>query len=93
MNDTWEKLFEDMPEEERIAAFVEAHEKGVIYPDSDFFSWHNKLTGSCEMGRMAFAKRHGLEDLKGNRTVMEFIELCENDFGGNIIKQLRPYYE
>ena len=88
-----EKIFDDIPEEERIAAFVEAHKPGVVYSDADFFDWHHKLTGSCEMGRMAFAKARGLDDLTGSRTVREFIALCENDYGGEIIKQLKPYYE
>ncbi|MBQ7828023.1 MAG: hypothetical protein IJ386_07135, partial [Clostridia bacterium] len=87
-----DKLFEDMPEEERIEQFVEAHENGKVYPDKDFFDWHHRLTGSCELGRMTFAKNHGLEDLTGSRTVQEFIALCENDYGGSTIKKLKEYY-
>lgn len=88
-----EKLFEDMPEEERIDEFVKAHKPDVKYSDKDFFDWHHRLTGSCEMGRMAFAKDHGLEDLTGSRTVKEFIELCENSYGGETIKKLKEFYE
>ena len=87
-----EKMFEDMPEDERIAAFVEAHKPGVVYPDKDYFDWHHRLTGSCEMGRMAFARDHGLESLEGSRTPEEFIALCENSYGGSVIKKLREYY-
>ena len=86
------KLFEDMPEEERIAEFVKTHENGKKYSDKDFFEWHNRLTGSCEMGRMAFAKERGLEALDGQRTVQEFIALCENAYGGSTIKKLWEFY-
>ena len=82
-----DKLFEDMPVEERIAAFWECHKKGVKYPTKDFFEWHHKLTGSCLMGRQQFAKDHGV-DLEGEMTVEEFIALTKNAFGGDIIKRL-----
>ena len=82
-----DKLFEDMPVEERIAAFWECHKKGVKYPTKDFFEWHHKLTGSCLMGRQQFAKNHGV-DLDGEMTVEEFIALTKNAFGGGIIKRL-----
>ncbi len=88
----FEKLFEDMPEEERIEEFVKAHKPNTIYPDKDFFDWHHRLTGSCEMGRMEFARSHGLEALDGSRTVEEFIALCENSYGGAVIKKLKEYY-
>ena len=82
-----DKLFEDMPAEERIVAFWECHKKGVKYPTKDFFEWHHKLTGSCLMGRQQFAKDHGI-DLEGEMTVEEFIALTKNAFGGDIIRQL-----
>ena len=82
-----DKLFEDMPAEERIAAFWECHKKGVKYPIKDFFEWHHKLTGSCLMGRQQFAKDHGV-DLEGEMTVEEFIALTKSSFGGDIIKKL-----
>ena len=82
-----DKLFEEMPTEERIAAFWECHKKGVKYPTKDFFEWHHKLTGSCLMGRLQFAKDHGV-DLEGEMTVEEFIALTKNSFGGEIIKRL-----
>lgn len=81
------KLFEEMPTKERIAAFWECHKKGIKYPTKDFFEWHHKLTGSCLMGRQQFAKDHDV-DLEGEMTVEEFITLTENSFGGDIIRQL-----
>lgn len=86
-----DKLFMEMPEEERINAFLAEHAGMKAYPVMDFFEWHSKLTGSCEMGRRDFAKRHGI-DLNGEMTVEEFIRLTENDYGGEIIKKLKPLY-
>ena len=82
-----DKLFDEMPAEERIAAFWECHKKGIKYPTKDFFEWHHKLTGSCLMGRQQFAKDHDI-DLEGEMTVEEFIALTKNSFGGEIIKRL-----
>ena len=86
-----EKLFDDMPEEDRIAAFVKEHKPAVLYPNRDFFTWHHNLTGSCEMGRMQFAKNHGIS-LDDSMTPEEFIRLTENDFGGSTIRKLKEYY-
>ena len=82
-----DKLFDEIPVKERIAAFWECHKKGVKYPTKDFFEWHHKLTGSCLMGRKQFAKDHDV-DLEGKMTVEEFISLTKNAFGGEIIKRL-----
>ena len=88
-----DKLFEDMPEEERIAAFIKEHpEEDKAYPNRDLFDWHNKLTGSCMAGRNAFVKDHGLS-LDGETTVTEFIWLTENAYGGEIIRNLKKAYE
>lgn len=88
-----DKLFEDMPEEERIAAFVEEHKAGVKYPVSDLYDWHHRLTGSCEMGRKAFARDHGIDIERDEMTVEEFIKLTENAYGGETIKKLREAYD
>ena len=87
------KLFEDMPEEDRLRLFVSSHEAGKYYPNSDFFSWHNRLTGSCEMGRRQFAKDHGLDIETGSLTPEEFIILTQNAYGGGTIRKLKPYYK
>ena len=87
-----DKLFEDMPEDERIQAFVDAHEPGKAYPNQDLFDWHHRITGSCLAGRTAFVQSHGLS-LDGETTVEEFIRLTEHDYGGAVIRKLKPYYE
>ena len=89
-----DKLFEDMPEEERIAEFVKAHELGKQYPSADYYGWHHRLTGSCDMGRSEFAKRHGYKLTDDELlTVEEFIKLTENSYGGSVIRKLREAYE
>lgn len=86
-----DKLLKGMPLEDRIAAFVAEHQLGQAYPNRDYFSWHHRLTGSCEAGRLAFAKDHQV-DLDGSMTVEEFIALTEHAYGGEVIRKLRETY-
>ena len=89
-----DKLFENMPEEGRIAEFVKAHELGKQYTSADYYDWHHRLTGSCDMGRSEFAKRHGYKLTDDELlTVEEFIKLTENSYGGSVIRKLREAYE
>ena len=88
-----DKMFENMPEEERIAEFIKAHpDPEKAYPNEDLFSWHNKLTGSCLAGRNAFVKDRGLS-LDGETTVTAFIALTKNAYGGSTIKELEKAYK
>ena len=86
-----EKMFDDMPAEERVAAFVKDHKAGHRYSNQDFFDWHHRLTGSCEMGRQQFVKEHGI-DMAGCMTPEDFVRLTMNDYGRDIIRMLKPYY-
>lgn len=86
-----DKLFEDMPEEERIAAFIECHDYEGTYSNTDLYDWHHRLTGSCEMGRQQFATDHDI-DLNGKMSIKEFVELTKNAYGGEIIKKLEKEY-
>lgn len=83
-----EKAFDDMTEEERIAEFWKFHRNGVKYHAKDFYEWHHKLTGSCEMGRNTFAEEHGIDLNSDMFTVEEFVKLCETSYGGEIIRKL-----
>ena len=87
-----EKLFDDMPEEERIEKFMESHDLHERYPNRDFFSWHHRLTGSCLQGRTAFAQDHEI-DLDGSMTTKEFLELTKDSYGGDIIRRTIKAYE
>ena len=82
------KLFEDMPMEERIEAFLKEFPSDGKYPIKAFFDWHNRLTGSCEMGRKAFAQEHEIDVENGEMTVDEFIRLTRNAYGGEVIREL-----
>ena len=44
------------------------------------------------MGRKAFVSRHDL-DLDKLYSVQEFIDLTEDDYGGEVIKKLKERYE
>lgn len=83
-----DKLFENMDEEERIDAFLDEFNLIDKYPAMKFFEWHNKLTGSCELGRKAFVKNHGIDLNADSFTVAEFCELCKNDYGSDVIRKI-----
>src|SRR5690554_5411929 len=87
MKSLQEKIFEDLSEEERIDMFLNEFEKGKKYKGHIFFDWHNKLTGSCLMGRNTFVEENEL-DLEKEYTVEEFIELTKNSYGSEIIREL-----
>ena len=88
-----DKMFEDMPEEERIAEFIKEHpDKDKAYPNQDLFNWHHRLTGSCMAGRNAFVIDRGLT-MDGETTVTEFIRLTENAYNGDVIKHLAEAYK
>lgn len=87
-----DKIFENLPVEERINEFTKHFKKDKKYKGSIFFEWHNKLTGSCEMGRKSFVENNGLS-LEDEYTVKQFIALTKNSYGGEIIRKLEKYYE
>ena len=84
-----DKLFGDMPTEERIERFWAEFKLGKKYPAQLFFDWHHRLTGSCEMGRRQFAEDHGIDVETAKYTPEEFIELTENAYNRQIIKRLK----
>ena len=86
-----EKIFNTLEPEEKIEEFKKTFKKDKKYKGVEFYKWHNKLTGSCEMGRNSFVKNHNI-DLDDEFTVKEFIKITENDYGGDIIKMLRKDY-
>jgi hypothetical protein len=88
VRDAHEKSFEGMSEDERIEEFWRCHEKGVKYPAMDFYDWHNRLTGSCVAGRKSFAENNGVNLETDTYTVEEFVEICGDNYGGDIIRRL-----
>ena len=87
-----DKIFENMDVEDTISEFVKTFEKEQRYSGTMFFEWHHHLTGSCLTGRESFVKNHGI-DLSNKYTVKEFIAICENDYGGDIVKRLKEFYD
>lgn len=87
------KLFQDMPEEARISAFIKAHpDKNAKVPARDLWDWHNRLTGSCEMGRNQFAADRGIDIDRDEFTPLEFCEMCKGSYGGDVIRRLEEAY-
>lgn len=88
-----DKLLENLSEEERIEEFVQCHECGRSYSTEDYYTWHHRLTGSCELGRKTFAADHGYAiDKETMLTVEKFIRLTENAYGGDVIRRLKARY-
>ena len=88
MIDLSNKLFQSMNEEERVKEFWKIFKPQTKYPAMLFFEWHNKLTGSCEIGRRSFVKDKNVDLEKDKFTVEEFVEICKDSYGGEIIKSL-----
>lgn len=81
-----DKAFEGLPKEERITAFLDAIKPNTAYPAMTLYDWHHRLTGSCEAGRKAFAKDHGI-DLSAYMTREAFFELAKDAYGGSVIRE------
>lgn len=83
-----EKIFEDMPEDERIDTFLRETDREKAYPTKYFYDWHHRLTGSCDMGRKQFAREHGVDLEHGMMTLTEFLELTKHAYGGDVIRKV-----
>ena len=82
------KVFNNMDTEDKIKAFNAEFNENTKYPNKMFYEWHNKLTGSCEMGRRQFAENHNIDIDNGEMTVNEFLQLTKNTYGGEVIRQI-----
>ena len=84
-----EKLYDDCTKEERLTAFKEHFpDFGKKYPAKELFAWHHVLTGSCKAGRMAFCLDRGIDLEKDTYSVVEFIRLTKDAYGGEMIRKL-----
>ena len=77
--------------DQKIEEFIQNFNNEDSYKGSLFFDWHHILTGSCLAGRNSFVSSGGY-NLDSLYTVKEFIRICENSYGGEIIKKLKQYY-
>ena len=87
-----DKLYANLDTEQAISMFKEKFELQKKYPAMDFYNWHHYLTGSCAAGRQNFAANHDIDLNNDIFTVEEFIALTENDYGGEIIRELKKRY-
>jgi hypothetical protein len=81
------KAFEDMDEDDRLDAF-RAHFGAESRPGHEYFEWHQKLTGSCEMGRKQFVADHQI-DLDKSYTVAEFVQIVRGAYGWDTVSKLQ----
>ena len=94
MADAQRKYDDNKPEEERIADFIRDFPTlDSVVPCSRLFVCHNRLTGSCEMGRREFCRRHGINVESDSMTVAEFINITKNEYGGDTIRRLEQEYQ
>ncbi len=88
------KIFKDMDTDEAIKMFLEEFsDLNKKYPAKAFYVWHNRLTGSCEMGRNSFVKNGGYDLDTDTFTVQEFINITKDAFGGEVIRRLAETLE
>jgi hypothetical protein len=84
-----DKIIANMDVEEVIEMFLSKTEPNKDYPVSYFFDWHGKLTGSCLQGRQSFIKNNNIDLDKDVISLRKFIELTINEYGEEVIKQIK----
>jgi hypothetical protein len=90
VRDATNKATKAMPVEEKVAKFnLEFPDPNVKIPAKRLFEWHYTLTGSCDLGRKSFMQQRGIS-MDDSFTVLEFIEITKDHYGGDVIKMLRP---
>ncbi|NLE27274.1 MAG: hypothetical protein GX625_18450 [Clostridiaceae bacterium] len=81
------KAFSNLDVDEKINEFLKTFSLDKKYKGHEFYKWHNLLTISCDLGRKAFVRDNNLS-LDADYSVQEFIDICRNAWGKEIIKQL-----
>ena len=82
------KIFSNLNIDEKINEFLKTFKLDEKYKGHEFYKWHNLLTGSCRMGRESFVRDNNLS-LDADYTVQEFIDICKNAYGSEMIKKLK----
>jgi hypothetical protein len=87
-----DKATASLPIEDRLARFRAEFAPDVSHPAQALFDAHGWLTGSCTLGRQEFCRSRGIDLANDSYTVAEFIALTINQYGGEIIAQLKETY-
>ncbi|MDR1562298.1 MAG: hypothetical protein LBS54_04320 [Dysgonamonadaceae bacterium] len=88
LQDAENKYFSSASFEETAALFKAEVSPTKKYPVRYFFNWHGRLTGSCELGRMEFAKSHNLDLDRDEISLSEFFNLVRNAYGAEKIRSI-----
>lgn len=78
----------DIDIEERIRMFKEKYSENEKIKAFELFDWHNKLTGSCEQGRILFCRDKGINLEFDSFTILEFKDLVNGYYGSDIINKI-----
>lgn len=85
-----DKIFNNLSEDERVDEFISKFSNiNTKAKAIDLFEWHNKLTGSCEMGRIQFCKDKGINLHSDSFTIAEFITITENSYGKKVVLKVK----
>jgi hypothetical protein len=94
LNSLQEKLLLNKPIEERIEDFkTNFNNLTDEYQAKEFYKWHFLLTGSCDLGRKSFVNDKKIDLENDKFSVLKFIDLVQNSYGSDIIRQLKESYE
>ena len=88
VEDAERKHQQDLPVEDRIAAFKEVIKGMDKIPAQILYDSHTLLTGSCDMGKDEFIRSNNI-NMKSSYTLDQFISMTKDQYGGDVIKQLK----
>ena len=93
MRDAMVKEMQKLPIEERISKSVKQYpDPDVKIPARSLWHLHHVLTCSCEAGRNAFARDHGIDIDHDALTIREFVTLTSNSYGSDNIRKFAKAY-
>lgn len=81
------RLWSWMSFEEKKSEFIKLFKRDEKHSNRTWITWHHRLTGSCERGSMMFVRSNGI-DLDGEMSTIEFLQLTQNEYNGEYIKQI-----
>ena len=82
------KFYTNMDTDVKITEFKATHDMVTKYKARYLYNWHQRLTGSCKMGRKKFVSDNEIDLGRDEYTIPEFIALTKDSFGGEIILRL-----